>query len=286
MCRFIAYIGNEILLADLVINPENSLIRQSYKSRERREPLNGDGFGVGWYTPELATDPCVFKSISPAWSNSNLLSIADHVRSRCFFAHVRAASPGMAVTETNCHPFQIGRYLWMHNGSIQGFNRIKRRLCNSLSDELYDAIKGTTDSEHAFAVFLHFLGDQPNASPSEVRDALIKTIFQLEEWVREADVDGPSIYNFAISDGKGLAAVRYVSDPEVEPISLYFSKRGEYRCCDGKPEIFDGRHEESGIIVASERLTENTADWVRVAPNHVLTVDPCLNTKLTLVPAM
>src|SRR5688572_1150697 len=111
MCRFIAYIGNEILLADLVINPENSLVRQSYKSRERREPLNGDGFGVGWYTPEVSATPCVFKSISPAWSNSNLLSIADHVRSGCFFAHVRAASPGMAVTETNCHPFQIGRYL-------------------------------------------------------------------------------------------------------------------------------------------------------------------------------
>jgi glutamine amidotransferase len=286
MCRFIAYVGNEILLADLVINPENSLIRQSYKSRERSEPLNGDGFGVGWYTPDLAEDPCVFKSISPAWSNSNLLSIADHVRSGCFFAHVRAASPGMAVSETNCHPFQIGRYLWMHNGSIQGFTRIRRRLCDSLPDDLYDAVKGTTDSEHAFAVFLDVLSNKVDPSPSAVRDALIKTICKLEEWVRESGAAGPSIYNFAVTDGKTLAAVRYVSDPEVEPISLYFSKRGEYRCCRGKAEIGESRFEQSGIIVASERLTENNDDWVRVAPNHVLTVDSCLNAKVDLMAAI
>jgi len=73
----------------------------------------------------------------------------------------------MRVGEENCHPFQNGRYLWMHNGSIEGFSRIKRRLRESLPDPLYDAVQGTTDSEHAFALFLSFLADLQRFIASE-----------------------------------------------------------------------------------------------------------------------
>lgn len=72
MCRFLVYKGREILMADLITGAEQSLIMQSYKARERVEPLNGDGFGVGWYVPEIDPTPCVFTSILPAWSNRNL----------------------------------------------------------------------------------------------------------------------------------------------------------------------------------------------------------------------
>ena len=159
MCRFLCYLGKEVLLSDLLYRPKNSLILQSYRAKDRAEPLNGDGFGVGWYAPSLSPEPCVFTSLTPAWSNKNLRRLAEHVESRCFFAHVRAASPGMQVAEQNCHPFQYGRYLWMHNGGIEGFNGVKRRLRQSLPDHLYHAIEGTTDSEHAFAVFLSLLED-------------------------------------------------------------------------------------------------------------------------------
>ena len=57
MCRFVAYSGLPLLLADLLYVPSDSLIRQSYHARERREPLNGDGFGVGWYVPEIDPTP-------------------------------------------------------------------------------------------------------------------------------------------------------------------------------------------------------------------------------------
>lgn len=84
MCRFLGYLGSEILLADLISNPANSLIRQSYKSKERSEPLNGDGFGVGWYSPAISNEACVFTSITPAWNNRNLLNLVEHIRSPCF----------------------------------------------------------------------------------------------------------------------------------------------------------------------------------------------------------
>lgn len=288
MCRFVAYTGSKLLLADLISRPENSLVRQSFKSRERPEPLNGDGFGVGWYALEITPEPCVFTSVTPAWSNRNLLNLARHVESRCFFAHVRAASPGMLVSEVNCHPFRYGPFLWMHNGTIDGFRSMKRRLRASLPDELYHAVEGTTDSEHAFMVFLNFLGAKTAArtSAADLAGALVKTVWQLEEWGKEAGIEKPSIYNFAVTDGQNLGSVRYVSDPQIEPISLYFSKRGKYRCCDGRAEIVtDCFAEESGIIVASERLTGRNEDWTRVAPNHVLTIDGELNVNVRLMPA-
>ena len=286
MCRFIGYLGSEILLADLISRPENSLVRQSFKSRERSEPLNGDGFGVGWYAPEITDEPCVFTAITPAWSNRNLLNLAGHTKSACFFAHIRAASPGMRVSEANCHPFRFGRFLWMHNGTIEGFDLIKRRLSASLPDEIYNSIEGTTDSEHAFAVFLNLLGEKrKNTCAAELGGNLVKTVWQLEEWGREAGIKKPSIYNFAVTDGQSIATVRYVSDPLVEPISLYFSKQGKYQCCDGRPEVMtDCCAEESGIIIASERLTAQSEIWTRVAPNHVVTIDSRLDVKVRLMP--
>lgn len=78
------------------------------------EPLNGDGFGVGWYAQELDPIPCVLTSMRPAWANRNLKRISEKIRSTCVFAHVRAATDGSAVTELNCHPFQNDEFLWMH----------------------------------------------------------------------------------------------------------------------------------------------------------------------------
>ena len=284
MCRFLCYKGKEILLSDLLYRTKNSLILQSYKARERAEPLNGDGFGVGWYSPGLSPTPCVFTSLTPAWSNQNLRRLAEHVKSPCFFAHVRAASPGMQVSEQNCHPFQSGRYLWMHNGGIEGFNGVKRRLRQSLPDYLYHAIEGTTDSEHAFAVFLSLLEDTARiASAYDMGQTLVETIARLEQWTAQAGIIGPSYYNFAVTDGESIAAIRYVSDQRLEPISLYYSAGKKFACFDGVGQMIEAPPSEQSVIIASERLTERNTDWVRVAPNHILTVTPQLEVSVELM---
>lgn len=284
MCRFLCYIGPEVLLADLLYRPKNSLILQSYKSKERKEPLNGDGFGVGWYTSQNSPTPCIFTSITPAWNNQNLKRLSEHIQSSCFFAHVRAASPGMRVCETNCHPFQSGRYLWMHNGTIEGFSQIKRRLREWLPDRLYNTVEGTTDSEHAFAVFLNLLGDpELTHSANELGQALAKTVRQLERWTAGTKSTAPSYYNFAVTDGCNVAAIRYVSDPEMEPASLYYSARGKYQCVKGECQFVDCQACERSVVIASERLNENDSDWIRVAPNHVLTVNQDLETQVALM---
>lgn len=277
MCRFLCYKGRNLLLADLLYRPANSLIRQSYHALDRPEPLNGDGFGVGWYQRQITSTPCALTSTMPAWSNQNLRRLSYHVKTNCFFAHVRAASPGMRVSEMNCHPFQFGRFLWMHNGSISDFHRIKRRLRASLPDAIYESIQGTTDSEHAFAVFLNTLGDiERNCSATDMAKALIQTIEQLERWTAEAGPAGPSYYNFAVTDGLSMAAVRYASDPKVEPASLYCSVFGRYVCDEGVAKLLECEVSERSVIISSEQLTPDTTHWHRVPPNNLVLVHPDL----------
>ena len=282
MCRFLCYRGPALRLTDLLYEPANSLIRQSYKARERAEPLNGDGFGVGWYAADPGEPPCVFASVTPAWSNQNLRRLSRYVRSTCFAAHVRAASPGMRVAEENCHPFQYGPYLWMHNGSIGEFARIKRRLRAALPDDVYQSVQGTTDSEHAFAVFLALLGSRRPASARELGEGLVETIRRLERWSADAGVRAPSFYNFAVTDGERVAAVRYGSDPQLEPISLYFTVgRGAPVSAGGGPS--GASADNRFLIVSSERLTDERAAWTRVAPNHVLAVSSDFEVSVDLI---
>ena len=163
MCRWLAYSGAPLLLRTALYSPAHGLIDQSLHSRMGAETTNGDGFGVGWYGP-AAPGPAIFRSTEPAWNDDNLRELAGHVVSPHFFAHIRASS-GTAVQQTNCHPFRHGRWLWMHNGLIDGFAAVKRDLVVDVDASLYPLIQGQTDSEVIFFLALTLgLEDDPPAA--------------------------------------------------------------------------------------------------------------------------
>jgi glutamine amidotransferase len=157
-----AYSGEPILAENLLFRPAHSIIDQSLHSRLGATTTNGDGFGIGWYGEQA--EPAVFKSTDPAWNDQNLREIAGRIRTPMLFAHIRA-STGTAVQRTNCHPFRHGRWLWMHNGFLDGFQRVKRDLTVAVAPELYPEIEGTTDSELLFHLALTFglVDDPPTA---------------------------------------------------------------------------------------------------------------------------
>jgi ergothioneine biosynthesis protein EgtC len=278
MCRFLVYKGREIFMSELLLKAEQSLIMQSYKARERKEPLNGDGFGVGWYAPEVDPTPCVFTSTQPAWSNRNLARLSEKIRSTCFFAHVRAASHGTPVSEFNCHPFQYEQFVWMHNGKIANFPRIKRRLRESLDDDYYNLIQGTTDSEHAFAVFLNKLRDHiSDYSLTEIREAMLATIHQINAYQEHMQADDYSHLNFAVSDGHNIVVSRYSSRADSDPPSLYISSGDRLEIRDGKYRMRPTTRHPNAVIVASEPLTGDRSDWQPVAKNHLVSISPELH---------
>ncbi len=276
MCRFIAYRGAPILLDRLLYLPKNSLINQSFRAREREEPLNGDGFGVGWYAPKIEETPAVFSSIQPAWNNGNLRNISPKIQSGTILAHVRAATHGR-VSEANCHPFQYGRLLFMHNGSIAGFNIIKRALRMRLSDGIYDWIKGDTDSEHFFALILKYLHSHGNLTLEHLAAAFTGALRELTELLNEHSIDRPFTMNGLLTDGEQIVASRYISDESGEPNTLYHSVRGTFDCIDGKCRILPKEPEDDCILVVSEKLTDTEEDWYSVPANYMVLVESDLS---------
>jgi predicted glutamine amidotransferase len=269
-----------MFMSDLVLKAKQSLVLQSYKAREREEPLNGDGFGIGWYTPAVDPNPCVFTSIQPAWNNRNLHRLSEKIQSTCFFAHVRAASPGTFVSEFNCHPFQYEQFLWMHNGKIAEFQKIKRKLRESLHDEYYNFIQGTTDSEHVFALFLNLLEHHiDDYSLSDLIDALISTISQIATWLESAGIDEPSHLNFAVSDGNNIIVSRSALNTEAEPPSLYISSGDRIEIRNEIYHMSPVKHHPNAVIIASEPLTSDRSEWQKIPKNHLVVVTPELHIK-------
>jgi predicted glutamine amidotransferase len=213
MCRWLAYSGSPILLDELLYKPDHSLIDQSLHARLGVETTNGDGFGVGWYGADTDA-PAVFRSIEPAWNDRNLREVAGHVASPLFLAHIRA-STGTAVQQTNCHPFRYGRWLWVHNGLVRDFPRVKRELALAVDESLYAFIEGSTDSELLFYLALTLgLEEDPPA-------AVERMVGLVEDVGRRHGTEHPIQMTIATTDGKSVWAFRYSSEGKSR--SLYYS---------------------------------------------------------------
>lgn len=284
MCRFLAYLGAPICMGELLFEPNDSLIKQSYAARESEEPLNGDGFGVGWYHHEISPAPAVFVSVTPAWNNRNLKHLAPKIRSRCIMAHVRAASEG-DVSEANCHPFQYKNMLMMHNGGVEHFGKIKRDLCNLLSLEMYQWVDGQTDSQHLFALFLDHLrpaGSTPTSN--QVADAFEAMIDDLKKLMKDHGILQPAYLNMVWTDGRIAVALRYVTDPSTHALTLYYSAGKRYVCEKNQCRMIGSMdHNEHAVLLVSEKLTDLEGDFLEVPTGHFVLVDEHLNTTLRVV---
>ena len=203
MCRWLAYSGSPIRLDELLVKRDRSLIDQSLHARQGATTTNGDGFGVGWY--DEAETPRLYRSVHPAWNDRNLRELAAGISSHLFFAHIRA-STGTAIQETNTHPFRYGRWLWMHNGLIREFPRVRRELALAVDESLYPSIEGTTDSETMFYLALTFgLESDPIAAVERMVDFV-------EDTGRARGVEHPVQMTIATTDGHTVWAFRYSSE--------------------------------------------------------------------------
>jgi predicted glutamine amidotransferase len=202
MCRWMAWIGQPVLVDELLFKSQHGIVDQSLHSRMGAETTNGDGFGLGWYGD--GEGPGVYHSVAPAWSDANLRELAAHIESPLFMAHVRAAI-GSPVQETNCHPFRDGRWLFVHNGFIDGFHALRRDLMLAIDPERFADVRGSTDTEVVFYLALAFgLEDDPIG-------ALERTVGYIEEKARAHGIDSAVQATFGVADGDTLWAVRYAT---------------------------------------------------------------------------
>jgi glutamine amidotransferase len=264
MCRWLAYSGSPISIETLLYTPVHSLIDQSLHSQLGAETTNGDGFGVGWYDDDT-DEPGVFRSIEPAWNDVNLHEIARHIKSGTVLAHIRASS-GSPVQLTNCHPFRYGNWLFMHNGVIREFPRVKRDLVLEIDPSLYPCIEGSTDSETLFHLALTYgLQDDPVG-------AMERAVGFVESVGARHGVDRPIQMTVATTDGTSIWTFRYSSEGDSR--TLFFSTKIEaLRKLYPDNELFASAGDETRLIV-SEPLSTLAGAWNTVPESTCAIVQP------------
>jgi glutamine amidotransferase len=258
MCRWLAYSGSPIPLEELLLKRDRSLIDQSLHARLGATTTNGDGFGVGWY--DQGEIPRLYRSTHPAWNDRNLRELAAGISSPLFFAHIRA-STGTAIQETNTHPFRHGRWLWMHNGLIREFHRVRRELVLAVDDSLFPSIEGTTDSEVMFYLALTIgLEDDPVS-------AVERMVGFVEETGRNHGAENPIQMTVATTDGRTIWAFRYSSERDSR--SLYYSTRMDaLRALHPESVELAGLSDETRAVV-SEPLGDLAGAWNEVPESQV-----------------
>lgn len=264
MCRWNAYIGEPLLIDELLYKPEHGLIDESLHSRMGAETTNGDGFGLGWYPPGRPDDPSRYRSVNPAWNDANLRDLAAHIESPLFLAHIRAAI-GSPVQQTNCHPFRHGRWLFVHNGMIAGFAQMRRDLLLRIDPELFAGVAGSTDSETVFHLALsEGLEDDPLA-------AMERALGTVEALAAENGIENPVQGTFGISDGTHLWAIRYSSAHDSR--TLFVSEDVDtVRALHPERERLQQLSESTRLIV-SEPLVDLPGAWHEVAESTAVITD-------------
>ncbi|MGC4116089.1 MAG: class II glutamine amidotransferase [Myxococcales bacterium] len=195
MCRMLAVrSARPVKIEDLLVQAPNSLSQLSHEHRH--------GWGLAVY---VDGEPKVARGSRAAWQDPMFEEIAATLEGRSLLAHVRKASVGNVQLE-NSHPFRHGRWLFAHNGTVQDFDTIRPAFEALIAPEYRALIRGTTDSERCFALFLSWL-DQLGGLASPPVDVVACALAIVIDEVRRLSPSPDTILNFLATDGVSLVGV-------------------------------------------------------------------------------
>ena len=284
MCRALLYLGQPVLLDNLLYQPDSALIRQSYMPK-MLHMLNLAGFGLRAWDPASANPEQAYSYYSQSLPvfDRNLQNLANKIRPSCVLAHVRgvAYSTRVEISLQNVHPFHFANVplVLAHNGDLADFARMKPLLLEHIKPEFLAQIHGTTDSEWIYALLVSQLADPRDTLEENAVFAAIENTLQIIREVRaRLGIALSSSVNLFIANGAQLAAVRYcfdfgcyrtedparVHEANLSFLSLWYTLGRDYALHDGEWKMTGGAENADSIIVASEPLTRDTSAWVEL----------------------
>lgn len=243
MCRHLAHLGPPLTLADLMLRGSHSLERQSWAPREMDGALlNADGFGVGFFAPHHDA-PARYRSVLPLWGDETFAELAAAVLARAAIANARSATPGLGGGLANTPPYVGAGWVFSHNGLVEGFrDGPARAIRGALSDEAWELVRGTTDSEALFGLFVDALRE---AEPAEALAAALVRLRALAPGRR-------MLLSILATDGERVLAL--TDAHEGKPPSLYRARR------------------DDRVRVASEPLDDDA--WEPLPPGAIFELRP------------
>jgi glutamine amidotransferase len=293
VCRFAAYLGEPVLLEDLLYRPDGALVRQAVDA-ELMSLLNLGGFGMAAWDPASPEpeQPLTYRVPSIPNFDRNLRALARKVKVSALVAHVRGVlyDSGEAVGLQNVHPFLFegASFALAQNGDLYDFGRMRYDLLEHIDPRLVGLIEGTTDTEWVYALVLSCLDDPfKRVSPEDAARAVRQTLEILRELRNRRGIATQSPVNLVLTDGSWMLATRYAFDygwyPDDESFfakerehdftSLWYAVGGAFGPrSDGTYGMGTGT--PSSVVVASEPLTKSTAGWSEAPEYSMLVLEP------------
>jgi len=291
MCRVFAYMGPRILLDDILYQPSNSLINQTFDPKLSLL-LNLAGFGMTvWdqesHRPEI---PHLYQSLELPFFDRNLKNMAEKISTNVCIAHIRGVmlNERSTVIKTNLHPFLFPNFslALAHNGDLKSFGKMRFDLAKYLHPEVAKCIQGNTDTEWIYAVLLSQLENpMGHHTLDEVHEALEKTLTIIRQVREKNGIQLSSPVNLFISNGDFILIVRFVFDygwyDTNDPImhqfhalykSLWFTTGSSYEKHDGKWSMVGNQDSTDAIVVSSEPITDDDSTWLPMPEYHSMGV--------------
>jgi len=254
MCRHLAYLGPPATLRSLLTDPPHSLFRQAWAPRRQRYgTVNADGFGIGWYTDGDPV-PARYRRGTPIWGDSSLPDLARVIRSGAVLAAVRSATEGTAAGEQAAAPFADGRWLFSHNGRLDGWPESAAGLADRLlpagppGAAILLSLEAMVDSAFLWALISRRL-----RAGEAMAAALAATIAAVEA------AGGAGRFNFLLTDGHAIAAT-------ASGDTLWYRRRP---AGSGTPD-----DAASWSVTVASEPDDDGPGWTEVPARHVLTATP------------
>jgi predicted glutamine amidotransferase len=255
MCPWMAWSGQSAPMEELLFNTRRPLMGRP-PGALRSEP---GGFGLGWYGSE--GEPEVYRGLSATWDDEELRRIAAETESAVFLAHIRSGSDA-AVDEADTHPFQHGRWLFVHNGQLGGFETVRDELTRAIDPAIVSNVRGSTDSEVLFHLALTFgLEDDPVGG-------LERAVGYVETVAASHGVDRAVQASMGLSDGESIWAVRYSTRGSSPTLYSSGDIHAVQMLYPDNPRL--QRLREGDHIIVSEPLANLAGAWDPVAEGTVV----------------
>ncbi len=268
MCRLFGFKSAVLSRAHRsLVEAENAL---SVQARDHR-----DGWGIGWFH---GPEAYLLKSEAGADACDSFRRAADRLASHTLVVHVRRATVG-SVNPLNVHPFRHGRWVFAHNGTLLGFDRLAPVLRAGTPHAFREQVLGQTDSEHLFAWLLGKLDaagiDALGAHPADtdrVGDVLHDALAELFGMSSDLGLDRPLV-NFILTNGSTFVANR--AGRELHLASQKRACRDAATCPAEKICLASSRADDrvNHLLVASERIGDEDL-WEEVPENTLVTLSP------------
>jgi predicted glutamine amidotransferase len=279
MSRLFAWMGNDPARVACALHPA----RKALVVPAETPGTKIDSWGIGFYQGEVLLQ----RRPKAPTEELDFYEVARELRTDAIIGHARAGTVGKPKNE-NTHPFRFRSWMFAHHGTVPDYPRVHQELLSSVPDFLARNIRGQTDSEVLFHLFLAYLHgtnklDEGRVSTAMVRDALRSTLKRVEE-LSGADAWKAGECALAVTNGRILVATRHgapVNVHRVDSITDCAVCR-EQAPQFGRDKRIDHEHLRSILIVADAPAPSTVgSQWSEVPPDSFAAVNHDLHVEIT-----